>query len=304
MADLEREEALYTNFGSYMEVDEQDSTSYEPVSDNIDFGDLPPPPSNLYEPAPTQEDVLSILSQLEEMPDSSEPVSYDISPKSRKRVTPREHSSERTKSDPPLIEQVEEEVHGTFSMPSDASEELPYVVVEVEEDIVTPSQELVDTSSYAGDSPVAPLEFTVEEPRTEGRRIEVPSSLVLSGFSSTLYSQEPEVHSMEPAFVTPSLSTTIKEPSQDVSQSPKMPDALSAIREITSHSSNLQHVVPENDNEDEQTPSWRSSFSRQATLLESRKTQLSSTLPEDSFRPLTEVCFYPLRGVSCGDKDH
>ena len=75
MADLEREEAIYKNFGSYMEADEQDSHYYEKVYDNIDFGELPHPHSKLYEQATTQEDVLSIISQLEEMNDSRETVS-------------------------------------------------------------------------------------------------------------------------------------------------------------------------------------------------------------------------------------
>lgn len=175
---LQHEVNLYTDLDAiYGGAEEQQSTSYEPVSDDIDFGDLPVPPSDSKRTIPSQ-DEHGTLASLEDVIDSSVIASPEPETHSPDFTVPSDAARAADPEVPKAPSQleddtIEEEIHGTFSMPSDALIEQSYTVIEVEEEVEVLAPETNDIFSYAGDSPAVVLDYTIEEPITEGRRTEV-----------------------------------------------------------------------------------------------------------------------------------
>lgn len=151
------------------------------LPDDVGFGDLPPTPTDTEEHAVNDTDVFNILANLSSDVQPTFPDSEDVvfgEPLAEADFLNFPEVEEMPDAQPVATEPTEdtEDPHGTFAMPAITDGE-EYFVTEVVTD-EEPVQELeLDVMTEHGDLPAAPLEYTVEEPATEGRRTEVSQHL-------------------------------------------------------------------------------------------------------------------------------
>ncbi|KAL4245015.1 hypothetical protein ABKN59_002805 [Abortiporus biennis] len=239
------------------------NSSFEPVSSgDDDFGDLPISTANDEHSPIVPVEAMDFLAEFTHAQSSSpevesnqEPIPVDVPMQVAETVNEVQEKveegvqEEKLTGQPPISE---------ASRASTAPEEImldnpPYVVHEVtdseheeDEDEHKDDYEVV---SVHGEEVTLIVHYTVEEAMTEGRRTAEPEPVVENNV-------QPLVAQPSTASKVHTLLSSESQPRDQIRS--KTPDALSAIREITSQSPKLEYVAAENESDDEHPSDWRS----------------------------------------------